>query len=743
MRRHSKSVLRATCVILLSLLTSSSHAQSRSSELSNFSLDVINKSDVVIAAKTMRDDGKAFTFEIIEVLKGTVAGKTIEIPHPIDHAYGDTGMWSKAGDESVFFLKKAADGSFALLVPREGLLMPPGTRESHMEAMKRLIEIASLKDRDAQDRAMLAEAGSANPSLSRAAGMYLQRTLARRPNRLDYKNDLIALLKNPRAEAASLYALSEMNASEVIPVAVEATKGKDPDRAKAGAAFLSHYKTPESLAALIALSASPDSDMRSEAAARLGESEWREGVAPIMKLLEDKDAGVRVAAASGLRRPLRLGLADEAIPKLAGLLDDPSSDVQRMAGLALGDSRKAQAVKPLLDVLRRGPNYGASLGATSGLETLYRYGEPEARAEIDASIELLVSLLNRDPRLPPLPAVAQVLSMSRAPAATEALEQAAKNHPNAFVRGQAEYVLKNRQTRPAFESDAQALFDAEARARDAAIRAAHEEAEGGWGEAVDGVQVRLRPATSEWMWGDAISLTADIRNLGPLNLTFVGPIQSGAKLEVDGAQYVFVGEVLNRLTRNLGPAHTHTGLSLAIQRNPDDTWRAPAADTPLRLAPGKHSIRVGVEILSEDKTALATLVWSKMIEVTMKEGLPGSRLTVSDAVKDRFAFAAVCEAMSDSPVTIRDYAEKSGGVQRVKIAELLGGEKPRGDMVEITYQHEFGWWANERRIAKGERVIWIVSFLPGPNPDLVGVKALPDTPENRAAVIKAAGALRK
>ena len=111
--------------------------------------------------------------------------------------------------------------------------------------------------------------------------------------------------------------------------------------------------------------------------------------------------------------------------------------------------------------------------------------------------------------------------------------------------------------------------------------------------------------------------------------------------------------------------------------------------------------------------------------------LPGSRLSVDRALKEHGTIiAACCEAMGD-PTTYQ-YAS-----QQFKVLEGLAGTVTVGRILEIRYVAVRTPAGMEQEIRKGQRVIWIAMSYEG-EPHLNGLKAIPDTLENRKAVKAAA-----
>ena len=116
--------------------------------------------------------------------------------------------------------------------------------------------------------------------------------------------------------------------------------------------------------------------------------------------------------------------------------------------------------------------------------------------------------------------------------------------------------------------------------------------------------------------------------------------------------------------------------------------------------------------------------------------LPGSRLAVAQALKHGFAFVVACKAWSPER-----YAKDPNGDRAVSQAfrppakVLAGRIDPKIKALNLTYHVRILSATIERPVRTNERVIWIVRK--DAKNGLRGVKALSDTPENRAAVIKA------
>jgi len=116
--------------------------------------------------------------------------------------------------------------------------------------------------------------------------------------------------------------------------------------------------------------------------------------------------------------------------------------------------------------------------------------------------------------------------------------------------------------------------------------------------------------------------------------------------------------------------------------------------------------------------------------------LCGSRLSIEEALRQEFAFATACEALEDTQGMIGAIG-KLNCTQEFKFHQLLAGNGPGVGKFRLHYTYVDYEDCRERAVEKGERVIWIVREKPGDVPPWHGTKALPDTPENRDAVLAA------
>jgi hypothetical protein len=120
-----------------------------------------------------------------------------------------------------------------------------------------------------------------------------------------------------------------------------------------------------------------------------------------------------------------------------------------------------------------------------------------------------------------------------------------------------------------------------------------------WGEAVEGVQVRLVADKVQWKADEWPILRAEIRNEGTRNLV-TDSLGEYADLEVDGEWF----NVLEHLTADVGPGTLapgarHDDITILFNR----AWQTGKDKRRLKLAPGKHTVRVAFTAQPTDKDA--------------------------------------------------------------------------------------------------------------------------------------------
>ncbi len=124
--------------------------------------------------------------------------------------------------------------------------------------------------------------------------------------------------------------------------------------------------------------------------------------------------------------------------------------------------------------------------------------------------------------------------------------------------------------------------------------------EAAWGEPVEGVSVRLRADKIKWATNEIPTFKLDVRNQGQREFYTVQSQESG-RLEVDGVWYDWTGPI-DLKGSSLPPGREYHDIPVSLGSNWKATqeWRdktqAPPPQIPLKLLPGKHTIRFAPEI---------------------------------------------------------------------------------------------------------------------------------------------------
>ncbi len=431
------------CLLGALLLVAASHlATARPRTFTVF--DLVEQSEFVVSGTVLVVGEESARVALGRVLRGELAAEEITVS-PI-HVLSDMGriLDFRVGDEAALFLTRADDGSFTVVASGEGKVgLKPDTRESDLEAIERLIEIAALQGEDAENRAMLAEATAANPLLRAEAHRYIAVRLSHSNLRERYKDDLVALLRHEDDDVrlAALSALRYVRAEEALPLIIEATRDDNLRIVDNASLALAQYDTAESVAALIALTAHADPNVRVRAAIDLDASRRPEAKEALRRLLDDPDPKVRAHAPKRFVYLLRRREADDVIPKLISMLDDPVDEVQVGAAQALGESLSPLAVRPLLDVLRR-EDLTADMRdwSVKALECLCIKAGAGVCGPIQENLDLITEALKSGQWHASFGAVV-ILGQIRTPQAVAALQWAADNHPREDIRAHARRSL--------------------------------------------------------------------------------------------------------------------------------------------------------------------------------------------------------------------------------------------------------------------------------------------------------------
>ena len=110
-----------------------------------------------------------------------------------------------------------------------------------------------------------------------------------------------------------------------------------------------------------------------------------------------------------------------------------------------------------------------------------------------------------------------------------------------------------------------------------------------WGEAVEGVQVRLRADKPKWKVGETPSFKADFQNRGKRDLQLM--LAQGWEIEVDGAWYHATVDRLGRVeVRTLPPGTVQKDIAFLPEEW--SKWQSKEDRKPLEFVAGKHTVRV-------------------------------------------------------------------------------------------------------------------------------------------------------
>jgi len=108
-----------------------------------------------------------------------------------------------------------------------------------------------------------------------------------------------------------------------------------------------------------------------------------------------------------------------------------------------------------------------------------------------------------------------------------------------------------------------------------------------WGSPTDGVQAALRGDGYFWNSKSTPRFYASIRNSGN-NSFWILENQIGCEVELDGHWYVWGNREIGLYIAPLPPGREHDDTPIELA----DTWHLLKPDEPMRLAPGKHSVRI-------------------------------------------------------------------------------------------------------------------------------------------------------
>ena len=172
--------------------------------------------------------------------------------------------------------------------------------------------------------------------------------------------------------------------------------------------------------------------------------------------------------------------------------------------------------------------------------------------------------------------------------------------------------------------------------------------ERGWGPASEGVQCRLVADKPVWKAGEIPTFKADVRNQGTRNL-IVAQAQELCEMEFDGRWFVWLGPIHVKSSA-LDPGRQYANIPISLVSD----WRSKDAREPLKLAPGKHTIRIAFIASPQDRDSgspVRAVSNPVSIEIAAQEGEkaatapPPNRLAASPVGSIRESAARVKAAV--------------------------------------------------------------------------------------------------
>ena len=140
-----------------------------------------------------------------------------------------------------------------------------------------------------------------------------------------------------------------------------------------------------------------------------------------------------------------------------------------------------------------------------------------------------------------------------------------------------------------------------------AAKAALEEMREGWGEVVEGVQVRLRADKEVWNAGEIPTFKAEIHSEGKAAVLGTAMRRSPCDLEVDGQWYRWIFPSMASIYR---PLDEFRRGRIVL----DGSWRIVNRGEQLVVTPGTHKVRVAFSVRVEDGRKRIRVV-SNVVEI--------------------------------------------------------------------------------------------------------------------------------
>ncbi|MCX6344376.1 MAG: hypothetical protein NT018_04795 [Armatimonadetes bacterium] len=430
------------CVVLMALAAGVVTPANAYSE-DYTTLNLVGKSDLIVVGKVTTTTENTATVKVSKTLFGRTPSATISISPVI--AVGDMGSWVnlKPGDEIIAMLiSTKTKNEYTIAEQFHGkIALTPQDRSDAIYALERIIKMSAMSE-DSRIKAMLSLVTSDNKILRQDARWYVGGELSNSKLAKNYSKELIALLKSKDLDlqGRALSALSKAKVAAAIPEIIRASR--DVDLYGSACWALKQYDTPETAAALIALSYNNNTDVCTASMSALRESRRPEVKKRLIELLGYNDPKIRGFAISSLMNYLQRGEADEALPRMLGMLDDPAENVQESAAREVGESRNPIVIEPLLDVLRR-PNLREQLELRTIESLNVACGDPKKKcAKIIAdNLPIIIEIMERGHERADTEA-AKILAQIGTPEAIAALKKAADSAPREENRLCAKRLLE-------------------------------------------------------------------------------------------------------------------------------------------------------------------------------------------------------------------------------------------------------------------------------------------------------------
>ena len=406
--------------------------------------DLTEKSNVVFTGRVLEVGKDSAAIEVTEVLSGKLDSKTAVVtPVTIEYDFGMLVNF-KNDEKVLIYAGKSDNGQIIVTASGHGkIALEQNNEKTEIAAAKRIIAIASLKSENEKNLAMITEAKSSNKRLQSEARTYISIKISHSEQRKNYEKELINLINDSNSviQRIGLEGIRFVKAKEAFPRIVELAHSEDINVVSQASQALAGYESPESEKALIELTKHKDPQIRIRACIDLSISQLPESKEALEHLLYDENPKVRAMAPRGLVYWLRADKADDVLPRLEEMLNDPSAEVRAAAAQHLGESRNSSVVKYLIEAIKKYPqDTNMKRWIFQALEQHSVRDKTGIRALKDEDINLIIDALKNgeptDSFGPSFYAVG-ILSFLGTPEAKEALRWAAESHPNKNVKSYA------------------------------------------------------------------------------------------------------------------------------------------------------------------------------------------------------------------------------------------------------------------------------------------------------------------